>query len=134
MKSKWRKRIIVAVLVVVCAASCWFGVGRYFKSMRCKQRAIALQTRVEGIKREAHEKLRIGTKKEDVIRFFATNNFPLTLGRIGNHNEATGTIYVTGTSECGSIACGTDASLIGLRVEVDEAGTVVSEPVVVSLY
>jgi len=134
MKSIWQHRIITGFLLVVCGALGWFGYNHYRTSIRCKQRVVALQSRVEEIKREAHDKLKVGTKRDDVIRFFATNNIPLTFGKFVDRNEATGTIYVSGTSECASLACGTDATLIGLRVDIDEAGTVVSEPVIVSIY
>jgi hypothetical protein len=82
---------------------------------------------VETLKREVHEKLKIGAKKDAVIRFFAENGIPLSFSR----DEASGTIYTTG---CAPSGCGSDAALLGLRVKVDEAGTVVPEPVVSSLY
>jgi hypothetical protein len=82
---------------------------------------------VETLTREAHEKLKIGTKKDDVARFFAENGIPVTFSR----DEASGTIY---TSGCAPSGCGSDDALLGLRVKVDKAGTVVSEPVVGALY
>jgi hypothetical protein len=82
---------------------------------------------VETLKREAHEKLQIGTTKDAVSRFFAENGIPVTF----NRDEASGTIY---TSGCAPSGCGSDEALLGLRVKVNEAGTVVSEPVVGALY
>jgi len=39
-----------------------------------------------------------------------------------------------GLVECSSLACGDDSSLIGVQVDVDGNGTVVSDPVVVGMY
>ena len=77
--------------------------------------------------KEVREKLKIGTKKDAVIRFFEENGIPVTFSR----DEASGTIYTTG---CAPSGCGSDDALLGLRVKIDEAGTVVSEPVVGALY
>jgi hypothetical protein len=77
--------------------------------------------------------LKIGTKKDDVIRFFAAENIPVIFDQIAGQNEATGTIFVQGDRECRSLACGDDAALIGVRVDVDESGTVESKSVVVGM-
>lgn len=98
-----------------------------YHSAACKQRGDAYSARVETLKREAHEKLRIGTKKDAVVRFFAENGIPVTF----NRDEASGTIQTPG---CAPSGCGSDAALLGLRVKVDEAGTVASEPIVGALY
>lgn len=93
----------------------------------CKQRGAAYNARVEKLKREAHEKLKIGTKKDAVISFFKENGLPVTFSR----EEASGTTYTTG---CAPSGCGSDDALIGLRVKVDKAGTVVAEAVVGAIY
>ena len=93
----------------------------------CMQRGAAYGARVETLKRDAHEKLKIGTNKDAVIRFFAENGIPITFSR----DEASGTIYTTG---CAPSGCGSDAALIGLRVKVNEMGSVVAEPVVGAIY
>jgi hypothetical protein len=82
---------------------------------------------VEKIRRDVRERLVIGTKREAVVHFFAERGIPLTF--VGG--EATGMISATG---CAPAGCGSDAALIGLRGRVDATGTVVSVPVVVSLY
>jgi hypothetical protein len=115
--------IALVILLLISSVGCLY---RYH-SAACKQRGAEYNARVETLKREAHEKLKIGTKKDTVVRFFAENGIPVTLSR----DEASGTIY---TSGCAPTGCGSDAALLGLRVKVDEAGTVVSEPVVGALY
>lgn len=98
-----------------------------YHSQACKQRGSAYRARAEELRRDAHEQLKVGTKKEAVIRFFTENGLPVTF----IHGEATGTIRMTG---CAPSGCGSDAALLGLRVKVDAAGTVISEPVVGAMY
>jgi hypothetical protein len=120
------KQTLVPVLFLGSVLVDCGGFSRY-QSAACKQQGAALTARVKTLEREAHEELSIGTRKDAVIRFFAENSIPLTFVR----DEATGTIYTTG---CAPTGCGSDAALLGLRVKVDKEGTVMSEPVVVSLY
>jgi hypothetical protein len=115
--------IALVIVLLISSVGCLY---RYH-SAACKQRGAAYEARVETLTREAHEKLKIGTKKDDVARFFAENGIPVTFSR----DEASGTIY---TSGCAPSGCGSDDALLGLRVKVDKAGTVVSEPVVGALY
>src|SRR5437667_7162625 len=42
-----------------------------YRSSTCKQREAALREKEATLKREAHEKLKVGAKKDAVIRFFA---------------------------------------------------------------
>jgi hypothetical protein len=120
-----RKRAVFTVIVV--ALLCALMTGCRYRSTACKQRGVAYNARVESLERAALEQLKIGTKKENVVRFFAENKFPLSFDKSG----ATGTIYTTG---CSPFGCGTDEALIGIRVDLDEAGNVKSKPVVVGFY
>jgi len=91
---------------------------------------------VERLEKDAHENLKIGTKKEDVIRFCKENGLPVDFVKVpyehsGKVYEAAGTIYTTG---CAPSGCGSDDALLALRVNVDAAGTVISEPVVGAIY
>src|SRR6266545_7645858 len=70
-----------------------------YQSAACKQRGAAYNARVEKLRRDAREKLIIGTNKEAVIHFFAENGIPLSF--VGG--EATGTISTTG---CAPAGCG----------------------------
>jgi hypothetical protein len=103
-------------------------------SRQCKKRAEEFQAKVEVIKRDAKRSLKVGAKKDDVARFFASENIPLTFDRIGPDHEATGTIYFKGIAECENLACGDDSSLIGVRVKVDIDGAVLVDPVVIGMY
>ena len=118
--------LVLASVLVYCAGELHRELHPYH-SAACEQRGAAYAARVENLKRDAHEKLKIGTKKDALIRFFAENGIPLTF--VGD--EVTGTIYTTG---CAPSGCASDNALLGLRVKVDELGTVVSEPVVGALY
>src|SRR6266567_138880 len=46
-------------------------LGCRYESTACKQRGAAYSARREALERGANEKLRVGTKKDAVIRFFA---------------------------------------------------------------
>lgn len=113
--------------VAVFLAMSVSAVSLAHQNASCKQRGATYRARVEKLKREAHEKLKIGTKKDAAIRFFQENGVPVTF----SGKEASGTIYTKG---CAPSGCGSDDALIGLRVKVDEAGTVVAEPVVGAIY
>ncbi|MBZ5491200.1 MAG: hypothetical protein LAO76_09745 [Acidobacteriia bacterium] len=119
-----KRAVLTSISVLIV---CWLITGCRYRSTVCKQRGVAYQARVKSLERAALEQLKIGTKKEDVVRFFAENKFPITFDR----SSATGTIYTTGCSPTG---CGTDEALIGLRVNLDKAGNVKSKPVVVGIY
>jgi len=114
------------VLIVASVLTSCFPFYRY-QSAACKQQGDAFDARVEKLRRDAREKLIIGAKKDAVIRFFAENGMPVSFAA----GEATGTVSTTG---CAPAGCGSDAAYLGLRVKVDELGTVTGEPVVGAIY
>ena len=126
MKTFGLKIALVALTTAVVGVSA-FGIRQHRSRVECKQRGVELERRVKSIKQDAHERLRIGTKKDDVARFFAEHGIPFEI----IESEATGTIY---TSGCAPFGCGTDAALIGVRVKLDSSGAVAEEAKVVSLY
>jgi len=154
MTLKWKIGIAIPVALLTVGVSCWYTIAgfrerigdwAYFVTReteltihppppRCKLREAEFNTRRERIEKHAKESLRIGTKKEDVIRFFASENIPVTFSELDGQNEAEGTIDVKGDAECGSLACGDDAAFVGVRVAVDQNGTVLSDAVVVGIY
>ena len=120
-----------AVLTVILVAGyVLFGWMFYpYQSADCKERGRTYRLRVEKLKDDARMALRIGTHQEDVIRFFQENGLPVSFDK--GVSEYEGTIYTKG---CAPAGCGSDDALLGLRVKVDSAGTVVAEPVVGALY
>jgi hypothetical protein len=146
MKLRWKLGIGIPAALLVAAVVCWFTVPYFrllvwvaYESVRpvprvCKQRSADFQARVERIKVEAKASLKPGTKRADVVSFFASEKIPVDFYQTPVGSEASGQIYVTGLTECSSAACGDDSSLIGVRVDVDGNGTVVSDPVVVGMY
>jgi hypothetical protein len=130
MKSK---AAVSLITVMVFSFSC--GCGTYLKfalghrhpSTECIERGKAYDARVEKLERDAAEVLKVGTKKDVVIRFFQDNGIPPAF--VGN--EVTGTIYFKG---CAPSGCGSDDALLGLRVQVDKEGTVTEKPIVGALY
>ena len=115
--------VCLFVALPISAGSCLY---RY-QNAACRQRGAKYNARVEKLKRDAHDKLKVGAKKDDVVHFFKENGIPVTFSSEG----ASGTIYTTG---CAPSGCGSDDALIGLRVKVDQAGTVVAEPIVGAIY
>lgn len=120
---------IVAVIFVVVLG--WFGVKQY----NCQKRNAAFSRLIASIKHDAHEQLRIGTKKADVTRFYDTHNIPFEFGLEPGTDrgyEARGTLITIGG--CAPLGCGTDNALIGVAVKLDAEGTVIGEPQVVDMY
>ena len=101
---------------------------------RCKERGDAFQAKVALIRREAEDSLKVGTRKDAIVRFFASENISLNFDQIGARQEAIGTVYLKGLPECENMACGDDSALIGVRVNIDADGTVLSDPVVTGMY
>lgn len=126
--------------ISVAAALVFAGSGCAGMKLHCQQRNADLARRIESIKQDAHEQLKLGTKKADVARFYAEHKIsfevvsrPFKDGESEvTGNEAIGTLYTTGG--CPPFGCGSDRLLIGVRVRVDADGTVVGEPEVVSMY
>jgi hypothetical protein len=149
MKLRWKLGIAIPLTLLAIGVVCWFSVDDfqawvYFTIRRaelaihpppprCKQRAVEVNARKERIERDANNSLKIGTKRNDVIRFFAAENIPVTFDQIAGRSEATGTIFFKGDAACRSVACGDDSAMIDVRVNVDGNGTVVSNPVVVGM-
>ena len=146
----WRKLGIAAIVLLAIGAVSWFASdefrglvllavrGAYFavhhSPPQCKKRAEEFQAKVDTIRRDAKRSLKVGARKDDVARFFASENIPLTLDKIGPDYDAIGTVDFKGIAECESFACGDDSSQIGVRVKVDVDGTVLSDPVVIGMY
>jgi|SRR5215469_10184154 len=66
-------------MIVCFLAVLAIGVGCLHRCQNsaCKQRGAAYRARVEKLKRDAHEQLKAGTKKDAVIRVFKENGIPV---------------------------------------------------------
>ena len=127
MKSKGAVVVVVVSLLMVVSIGCNnFYLYRH-QSAECKERGKAYSARAEKLKRDAADVLRVGTKRDVVIRFFQNNGIPPTVFA----NEITGTINLKG---CAPTGCGSDDALLGSRVEVDKEGTATSKPAIGALY
>lgn len=103
-----------------------------YQSSECKERGKVYDARAEKLKRDAAEVLKLGTKKEVVLRFFQKNGIPPRSVDLPEGNETiTGTIYLKG---CAPAGCGADTALLGLSIDVDKDGKVTSTPRVGALY
>lgn len=134
MNSRRAALVSIPTLLIIVAFG-WFWITRSRDTRQCRKRADAFDSRVADITEAAKTTLKIGTKKQDVIRFFAKYDIPVQFDLMAGQQEATGTVFVTGIAKCSpNVGCGDDAALIGVRVDVDDAGTVTGEPVVVGMY
>jgi hypothetical protein len=108
---------------VVIAGLGLFGLREY----RCELSGAAFARQVETLKRDAAEQLKIGTNKSDVARFFAEHKIPFAI----LESEAYGSLRTLG---CAPLGCFTNAAFIGVRVQLDGAGTVNEAPKVFGMY
>ena len=115
------------LISAIAVALLWFGLRHYRSFVACRQRRAAFLARVQNLERDAPERLRMGTKKSEVIRFFAENGLPLTF----DGRRAGGVVATTG---CAPFGCGSDSAIIGVSLEVDEVGTVQSAPTVNEIF
>src|SRR5215472_8315511 len=66
-------------IVSVAAALAFVASGCAGMKLHCRQRNADLTRRIENIKRDAHEQLKIGTKKADVARFYTEHQIPFNV-------------------------------------------------------
>jgi hypothetical protein len=115
------------------AGAGWLGLKQYRRHIDCKRRNAAFERRIDSIRRDARDRLKVGTPKDDVARFYRENEIPFSVHLFKEIGfEAIGTLYTSGG--CAPLGCGTDDALIGVRVRVDADGTVTGDPEVVDLY
>jgi len=122
-----RRTITIAPTIVVIMGATWLGLRSFRSQTDCKKVGAAFARQVKSIRDDAHQRLKVGTKKAEVARFFAEHNIPFTI----SGSEAMGTLW---TSGCAPVGCGSDSALIGVSVKLDPAGAVTEEPRVLDLY
>jgi hypothetical protein len=115
--------IAIGVTIIVVAVTIWLER----RHLDCQRRRDAFAQQIEDIRHGAHEQLKVGTKKADIVHFFEQYNIPFAV----TGSQVSGTLL---TSGCAPFGCGTDEALIGVRVKVSAEGVVAEEPQVVNLY
>lgn len=122
---------IITLTAGLLVGAGWFGLRQYQKHRRyvdCLQRDAAFDRRIENIKQDAREQLKIGTKKANVSDFFVKHKMKFDISEL----EASGILDSTGG--CAPVGCGTDRVMIRVTVNVNSDGTVTSEPIVDYMY
>jgi hypothetical protein len=114
---------LIACGVAILAGVIWTGIGK----LQCRRRGEVLERQLKTVERDAKDQLKIGTRREDVAKFFDEHALPFTVAE----STAYGTLYTIG---CAPFGCGTDRGMIGVRVKLDAAGAVAEEPRVVGMY
>ena len=126
---KIKSRVALALVIVLAGVAGWFATKQY----RCKRRNAEFSRRIEIVEKDAREQIKVGTKKDAVARFYKEHEIPFEVVRVNDMGfQAIGTLYTIGG--CEPLGCGTDEALIGVRVQVDEEGTVTGELRVVDMY
>jgi hypothetical protein len=129
-----KRSVIVAAAIAATACVSWFEINRHrtqaklARAADCEQRNALINQRVESLKKDAQERLKIGTKKASVSQFFVEHGIPLTITQFEakGSSYAVGTLYTTGG--CAPLGCGTNRVLVQVRVQVDADGTIAGEP------
>jgi hypothetical protein len=118
-----------ATALILFSISLFFFVGCFGRhpNASCKERERAYRERSEKLKHDALEKLVTGTKKDEVVRFFEEHGLPVTFAR----GVAQGEVFLEG---CAPPGCGSDRVILGLIVKVDDADTMIGEPIVGGIY
>jgi hypothetical protein len=114
------------VALLVLAGAVLFVCATLYRR-NCDRREAAFQSRVEQVRHDAKERLKIGTKKDDIVRFFSENGF-----RKPYFSESRATGRILTTRGCRSLGCGIgpEGGEIKVTVTVDQQGTVQGSPVV----
>lgn len=123
---KWRTVATVAAVAFLIGLG-WFELKQHKRRTECSQRNVAFGEQIESIKQDARARLTRGTKWDEVRKFFADHHIPFH----STKSDVSGEIY---TSGCAPTGCGSDAALVGIRVELDADGNVKDEPTVVGFY
>jgi len=119
----------LALILIICAVIPAASVALY--PVNCHLKESAFQARTEQLRRDAHLRLKVGTNKEEVIRFFSENG----LRTSSDASTLAGFIFMS--RGCGrGLGCsiGPDGGEIAVIVTLDALGTVISEPVVRNKY
>jgi hypothetical protein len=99
---------------------------RWYRSQRaCERRGAALDARVQRIKREAQDRIEIGTKKEEIVRFLEGNSLNVSFDNRGIPARIVGTGTDVGCPHI--FGCG-DAVIIQVQFDVDDNGSDISPP------
>ena len=122
-----RSKIVLGILAFFAVLGGWLGVAQYHSHLVCVARHAAFHDRVEKLRTDAGQQLRIGVNKSELTRFFEEHGMRVNFG----YGLASGSIQTTG---CAPFGCGADTAVIGVSVPVDDQGTVTAEPRVSGIY
>lgn len=78
-----KRRTLFGTLTLFTLAILAWGYLQYgwmfyrYHSTACKQRGEIYRARVHKLERDARERLKVGTQREDIVRFFKENGLPV---------------------------------------------------------
>jgi hypothetical protein len=118
-----------AIVLVCVTAALLAGVLAYRHD--CETKESAFQARLQQLRRDAPEALKIGTTREQVLRFISENR----LQSSSDQSQARGWVVLSrGCGRGWACSIGPDGGVISVSVTFDERGKVNSEPVVAAKY
>jgi hypothetical protein len=118
-----------AIVLVCVAAVLLAGVLAYRHN--CETKESAFQARLQQLRRDAQEGLKIGTTQEEVLRFISENRLQVR----SDQSKARGWVVLSrGCGRSWGCSIGPDGGMISVSVTFDERGKVNSEPVVAAKY
>jgi len=124
------KSIAAAVAIVAIAAVSWIGLKQYQRhrdQIACDERDAAFQRQLESIKQDAHRRLKIGAKKDEVFRFFADH------GMRGDSISEAEVMGFLQTTACAPAHCG-NGVWVRVQVKLGLSEAVAEEPTVETMY
>jgi hypothetical protein len=90
-----KRTILIVVVIVTIAGMSLFGLKQGLHQIDCKKRNEAFSRRVKIVEQDAHKQLKVGTKKDDVVRFYTQHEIPFQVVRLNDvGSEAIGTLYI----------------------------------------
>jgi hypothetical protein len=122
---------ILGALVFALVGGGWLGAKWYRERSACERRGAALDARIRRLEEQARRRIGIGTKHGEVVRFLQENGLNVTTGSYSGSWRTVGTASDVGCPDI--FGCG-DEALIGVEVNVDESGNVISAPKVETMY
>jgi len=122
---------ILAGLVCAVAGGGWLGTKWYREHSACERRGAALNARIRRLEEEARRQIGIGTKQSQVVQFLQENRLNVSTSSFSGKSRTVGTASDVGCPRI--FGCG-DEVLIGVEIDVDEGGDVISAPKVEAMY
>jgi hypothetical protein len=118
------------IFLLVCIAATPLALVSGYR-FNCNRHEAAFQARFNELKRDAVESIKIGSTREDALRFFSQKGLRVS----ANQSESVAWLWTSrGCGRSWACSIGPDGGEISISVTFDEHGTVNSNPIVTAKY